>query len=240
MFGVSHELNNFLTQRRCGPNCFCPTCRGNIKQNLATTKTFHRLCLDITVSLPNKRRRRCNAVFAETKKQIIEGALFKEIALSDQHNPRRYVQFRWWAKTHPWFQYYVRSQDKVRQQEFADFCDHINDCSLVYNNWEKICANLNDPSIKHIDARCWTVEYFAKANNMLFVTEFNIKVSRGKRKRQAVDDPKYDSQDIEDIFQHMVSTGILDGVSPNEASSIAQQIERKCVRYAWQHNPPSL
>ena len=75
---------------------------------------------------------------------------------------------------------------------------------------------------------------------MLFVTEYNIKVSRGKRKRQAVDDPKYDSQDIEDIFQHMVSTGILDGVSPNEASSIAQQIERKCVRYAWQHNPPSL
>jgi hypothetical protein len=200
----------------------------------AQTMPFVQLRYEVEIALPNRRKQQSSGLFETTKRQVLLGKLYRDVCLSPLNNPRGYVKFKWWAKADP----YYRVRAEQNKTEFDDFCKHVNACGSVFDNWEVICRNLRNPLLTHLDARTLGVETLKRCTTLKWCIEYNTKLSSGDRKKQGGDDARYTQEDINNIFLHILSTGVLENATVTEASSIGQQLERKCVSYAMRHNPP--
>ena len=138
------------------------------------------------------------------------------------------------GQKHNHFIYLTARGNSQHKKEFDRHCDLVTHAAHACDNWEKIMANLTHPMIKTIDASCFSVEYFYKAVTFNWCVEYDNKISRRSGKK--CDEILYTQADIDNIFQHIVSTGSLDGADASQAS-IGQQLERRCVNYALRHNP---
>ena len=237
MFAVVRD-NEFLKDHTHDANCFCEPCRKGHARMFAQTMPFVYLRHQVQVALPNLRKQQTNITFETTKRQVLLGKVFHDMCLSPPHNPRRYVRFTWWAKKDPYYRVYAEHPDRQRQKDFRAFCSYITACATVFNKWDIICNNLRNERITHVDVRSLGVETLKRCVTLHWCIEYNTKLSSGERKRQGGDDANYSQADIDNIFQYMLSTGVLQNASVSEASSIGQQLERKCVSYAMRHNPP--
>ena len=126
-----------------------------------------------------------------------------------------------------------RARCESRKREFNRHCKLVNDAAFVYEHWEGIVNNLTDERLDSIDARTFSVAYFAKANQLSWCIEYNQKVRNknpGRPNQQL-----YTRDDIQGIFRHIVNTEILDDADMGQAASIGQEIERLCVNYAWRN-----
>ena len=134
--------------------------------------------------------------------------------------------FRVWAKQQPFYQPYVNG-NFAAQREFDRHCKFINQAALCFDHWEKIVKNLTDATFTAIDARTFSVEYFSHAISYDWCVEYNQKVgNKGKSKEQL-----YTPAQIEDIFQYILASGVLDEADSHTAASIGGQIQRKLVRH---------
>ena len=204
--------------------CFCPTCRSG-KLRAITNRSQASLRRVMITEIPDDRRARCESVFEITKKQILYGKLYKDTCLA----ATRYQKFKCWAKKQPAYQDFVHG-NSARKREFNRHCKLVNDAAFVYEHWEGIVNNLTDERLDSIDARTFSVAYFAKANQLSWCIEYNQKVRNknpGRPNQQL-----YTRDDIQGIFRHIVNTGILDDADMGQAACIGQEIERLCVNYA--------
>lgn len=226
------ERNIFLSVNNHDADCFCLPCRNRKIGHISVVyqQNFPQLRQQVVKNIPNERQARCDAVFETTKRQIILGKLYHDECLAGT----RYKRFKWWAKNQPYYRPYVEGEKK-KKKEFDNHCGLVNDCVNVFDDWEKIVGNLTDSRIRYIDARSFSVDYFCRARSIHWCIEYDAKLSRGGKKSEK---NLYTRADIDGIFQHIVSTGILDDVDATEAASIGQQIQRRCVSYALRHGPP--
>ena len=228
----TYAQNLFLSVQFHDAKCFCMQCRTQKLTDIANAnQDFNQLRHQVLNVIPNERQARSDAVFEITKRQILFGKLYKEKCLEGTG----YKLFKCWAKTQPFYLPYCKGNSQ-HKKEFDRHCDLVTHAAHAFDNWEKIVANLTHPMIKTIDARCFSVEYFYKAVTFNWCVEYDNKISRRSGKK--CDEILYTQADIDNIFQHIVSTGILDGADASQASSIGQQLERRCVNYALRHNPP--
>ena len=80
-----------------------------------------------------------------------------------------------------------------------------------------------------IDARSFSVCYFSLAANIDWCLEYNERVRKNSSRSQQL----YTRAQVDDIFQHIVNTGILENIEFHEqvAASIGSQLQRKMVAY---------
>ena len=228
----TYARNFFLRVQFHDVECFCVPCRNRILTDLANAnQNFNHLRHQVLNVIPNERQAKSNAVFEVTKRQIVVGKLYKDKCLEGT----RYKLFKCWAKKQPFYMPYLDGNSQ-HKKEFDRHCDLVNHAAHAFENWEKIVANLTHPMITSIDARCFSVEYFYRAATFSWCIEYDKKISGASGKKS--DENLYTRTDIDNIFQHIVSTGILDNVDASQASSIGQQLERRCVAYALRRNPP--
>ena len=76
-------------------------------------------------------------------------------------------------------------------------------------------ANLTHPMITSMYASCSSVEYFHRAVTFSWSIEYNKKISSASGTKS--DENMYTCTDIDNIFQDIVSTGILDNVNTSQA-----------------------
>lgn len=226
----TYNKNFFLSVQFHDEACFCRQCRER-KLRAVAINDIYQLRHAVLNIIPNERQARSNAVFEVTKKQILFGKVYKEKCLLGTG----YKLFRCWAKKQPFYIPFATGSSQ-HKKEFSRHCDLIKNAAYVYDNWETIVSNLTHPMITSIDARCFSVQYFYKAVRFNWCLEYNQKVSGGNRKKS--DEALYTRADIDGIFQHIIGTGILNDADACQASSIGQQIERRCVNFALQRNPP--
>ena len=224
--------NFFLSVQFHNLECFCLPCRNRKLTDLGNANRDLTLLRHKVVNIiPDERQSKSEAVFEVTKRQIILGKLYKDRCLAGTG----LKLFKCWAKKQPYYRPYVEGNNQ-QKKEFSRHCDLINHAAHAFEHWEKIVENLTHPMIKCIDARCFSVEYFYKAVSFSWCIEYDRKISGGSGKKS--DENLYTRADIDDIFQHIVNTGILDDVDASQASCIGQQLERRCVAYALRRNPP--
>ena len=218
--------NLFLAETLHDVKCFCAECRRR-KVNAIADRTEANLRKMLTIDIPNEREARMVAVFDVTKKQILYGKLYKDICLANTH----LKYFKCWAKRQPAYLPFVNG-DYARRKEFDRHCQHINEAAYCYENWERIVANLTDRRIDSVDARSFSVRSFFLASNIDWCLEYNEKLRNKGRAGQQV----YSRAQIDDIFQHIVNTGILDDIDVDEqvAASIGSQLQRRMVAYCRQ------
>ena len=119
--------------------------------------------------------------------------------------------FKCWAKRQPAYQAFVNGETAQRK-EFDRHCQHINEAEYCFDNWEKIVFNLTDRRIDSVDARSFIVRSFFLASNLDWCLEYNEKLRRRGRAR----DHSYSRAQIDDIFQHIVNSGILGDIEYDE------------------------
>lgn len=211
-------------------NCFCRLCRQRCADAIIGPQRVKDYLRNlITHDLPLEREGQSDAVFKTTKQQIVLGKVYKDECLSD--NTYRY--FKSWAKQEPVYQPLVNGSNK-QQKEFKRHCQHINETSYCFENWEKIVSNLTDSRMTYIDARNFSVHYFYLSASIDWCLEYNEKVSPKERSRDGL---PYSSAQIDDIFHHIVDSGILQDIEhdPRLAAVIGGQLQRKMTSYCRRH-----
>lgn len=210
--------------------CFCIQCRKRRADAInGRQRTKDYLRLNFIKDLPLGREARSNAVFENTQNQIIHGAVYKEICLFNT----TFRYFKCWAKEQPEYLPLINGTKK-EQNQFSRHCCEVNDAAYCFHNWENIVSNLTDVRMTAIDARNFSVHYFREAASLDWCLGYNEKVRRkGKRKG----DPAYSSAKIDDIFSHIIDSGILDEIDhdPQLAAGIGEQLQRKLISYCRRH-----
>jgi len=220
--------NFFLLVTQHDATCFCLPCRNRQVQAIGDKReaSLRNALLQV---IPNERRNRADMLFQETMKQIVYGKLYKDVCMATT----TYKLFKCWAKKQPIYIPYAEG-NATRRREFNLHCKLVNDAAFVFQHWETIVDNLTDWRMDSIDARTFSVGYFAKAYSINWCVEYNQKVKNRCSKKS--DEKHYSKDDINGIFQHILSTGILDNADMGIASAIGQNIERLCVDYARRNN----
>ena len=170
-----------------------------------------------------------DAVFKATKKQIVHGKVYKEECLSDN----TYKYFKSWAKNQPEYQPLLRENKK----EFERHCADVNEATYCFDNWELIVSNLTDKRMSSIDARNFSVSKFYRASNIDWCLEYNEKVRRKERSQGRL---PYSQGQIDDIFQHIIRSGIFDDIDhdPKLAAGIGDRLQRKMTSYCRRKHKP--
>lgn len=218
--------NLFLLENRHNQTCFCAQCRQRcVNAIVGPQRREESLRHAVTIDLPIERQSRSRAVFEVTKKQIVYGKVYKDECMLNT----RYKYFRYWAKRQPAYERLVTGE-KPRQQEFDRHCQHVNEAAYCFENWEKIVSNLTDMRLKAINAINFTVRYFYLASSIDWCLEYNEKV---RKKGRSQGELPYSSAQIDNIFEHIVSTGILEDIEYDEhtAASIGNQLQRRLTSY---------
>ena len=88
-----------------------------------------------------------------------------------------------------------------------------------------------------IDARNFSVSKFYRASNIDWCLEYNEKVRRKERSQAGL--PYYQGQ-IDDIFQHIVRSGIFDDIDhdPKLAAGIGDRLQRIMTSYCRRKHKP--
>ena len=179
--------------------------------------------------IPNERRTRADMLYEITLKQIILGKLYKDTCMATT----TYKLFKCWAKKQPYYIPYAEGNSS-RRREFNLHCKLVNDAAFVFQHWETIVDNLTDWRMDSIDARTFSISYFAKAYSHSWCVEYNQKVKNRCSQKPA--EQHYTQQDIAGIFQYILGTGILNNADMGIASAIGQNIERMCVDHVRRNN----
>ena len=215
--------NLFLSETLHNAECFCPPCR---QRNVAAINDKREASLRqrLVDDLAQERQARSSALFEVTKQQILYGKLYKDICMANT----RLKYFKCWAKKQPVYQRFVNG-DKERKQEFNKHCQLVNESAYCFDNWELIVSNLTDRRMTSIDARSFSVAYFASAGSIDWCLEYNEKVRKSGSSKERL----YSRDQVDAIFQQIVASGILDDIEHNEqvAASIGNQLQRKMVAY---------
>jgi hypothetical protein len=224
--------NTFLIENSQLHNdfCFCIQCRkGRADAIIGPRRTKDYLRLNFIKHLQLGREERSNSVFENTQVQIIHGAVYKETCLSNT----TFKYFKCWAKEQPEYLPLINGTKKD-QNIFSRHCCEVNDAAYCFENWEKIVSNLVDGRMTAIDAKTFSVHCFREAASLDWCLAYNEKVRR-KCKRKG--DPAYSTAKIDDIFNHIIDSGILNDIAhdPQLAAGIGEQLQRKLTSYCRRH-----
>ena len=224
--------NLFLLENcRCqNDTCFCLVCRRRQADSIVgPLRGKGQLRTFFDTILPLAREVRAEAVFKASKKQIVHGKVYKEECLADN----TYKYFKSWAKNQPEYQPLIGENKKA----FERHCVDVNEAAYCFDKWELIVGNLTDPRMSSIDARTFSVSKFYRASNIDWCLEYNEKVRRKERSQGGL---PYSEGQIDDIFQHIVRSGIFDDIDhdPKLAAGIGDRLQRKMTSYCRRKHHP--
>jgi hypothetical protein len=214
-------------------SCFCGACRMRHSEGInAHRRTRDELRNHFIRTIPLTRESRSDAVFEITLKQITMGYVYRKKCLENTG----YTYFKTWAKNQPEYQR-ISKGTYQEKREFNFHCMDVNDAAYCFENWERIVGNLTDERMKSIDARNFSVRYFRESASIDWCLTYNEKV---RPKGKCRGDPPFSNAKVDDIFNHIISTGILEDIEhePRLAASIGEQLQRKLTRYCRQRANP--
>ena len=176
--------------------------------------------------LPDRRNRVLHEVFNNSLDTIVYGKAFKETCL----HGTGYKYFKAWAKHEQPF-------SDFPDKEFNALCRQVNECCWVFENWEKIVQNLTDQRITEIDARSLSVSQLYKAKNIDWCLQLNDTLRSNSKKN---DDPLYPQDKFNDIFQHIVASGIFDDIehNPSLAANLGGRLQSAMITYCRRRYQP--
>ena len=221
-------LLNCVQHNRLMKYCFCALCRRlrleKIDNDAMTRGELYNRFMNI---LPNKIDVDLNKCFADTLDVITSGKAYKDACLRGTV----YKYFKPWAKHEPRFA-------DLPEKEFNLLCHKVNECSWIFDNWDKITANLMDYRMTEIDARRLSVSQLYKTKSIDWCLQFNDTLRR-KSKRTG-DEPLYPSQKFDDIFQNIVNSGILADIEydPSVAASLGGRLQSAMITYCRRRYQP--
>ena len=152
-----HNPNFFLRLTQHDAACFCLPCR-NRRVVAIGDKREASLRNALLHVIPNVRRNRADVLFQITLKQIVYGKLYKDVCMATT----TYKLFKCWAKKQSLYLPFSE-RNSSRWREFNLHCKLVNVTAFVFQHWETIVDNLTDWRIGSIDARTFSISYFAKA-----------------------------------------------------------------------------
>ena len=230
--GNLYTPNFFMKIIECNTaaRCFCEQCRVNKLEQLTLLGAqkgigwLKTTCLD---NLPIGRAKRSNKVYETTLQQILRAKAYKQACLQGTG----YTYWKPWAKKQPQFQ----MMDPKRFEQDATF---IREANYAFDNWDKIVENLTDPRMSSIDARTFSVNYFYRATKIEWCLSYNETV-RPKAKLTEDEELPYTQAKMDQIFEYIVGTGILDDINhnPKLAAGIGESLKMRMTRHCRRHNP---
>ena len=209
--------------------CFCQVCRPlrlqRIENDAMTRGELHDRFVNV---LPNKIDTDLDKCFADTLELIACGKAYKEACL----HGTTYKYFKAWAKRQPQF-----DENVFPKKEFDAFCHKVNECAWVFENWEKIVANLTDNRMIEVDVRRLSVSQLFKAQRIDWCIQLNDIL---RRKTKPKGDPMYPLQKFDDIFQNVINSGILQDIDhdPYLAAGIGGRLQHAMVTYCRRRYEP--
>ena len=220
--------NSFLRREYHDRICFCIACR-SIWLTCIPDETERSLRMMLAEQLPTERNNRLIKVFENTLQTIVYGKRYYDFCL----NNTPYTSFKCWAKQQPMFRQYVEGNVQEKKL-FDDFCDLIRVCEVAYTNWEMIVENLTQTGIDRIDARNFSVHMFSRATSLNWCITYNNKLKPRINATQLL----YTTEQIDDIFQYILRTGILHQISYDEhmGARIGYQLQRRIVKHCMDNN----
>ena len=213
-------LLNLVQHNTIMLNWFCGVCRPlRLQQVEGMVLTQLALYNEFVNHLPDKRNQALSKVFNNTLDTIVYGKVFRETCLRGTN----YKYFKSWAKHE---QPYSDFSDK----EFNTLCRQVNECCCVFEKWEQIVKNLTDQRITEIDARSLSVSQLYKAKNIDWCLQLNDTLRSNSKKNG---DPLYSPGKFNNIFQHIVASGIFDDIqhSPSLAANFGGRLQSAMITY---------
>ena len=170
--------------------------------------------------------------FIRTKQAILWGKRYHDMAMNRLHNPRRYTQFRSWAKKQPCYQQFIDGSLTL-QRNFSDHCDYVNDARTCLENWEVIKSNLCDDRITHIDVRKLDIHQLARAKLMTWCIYYNGQCGGKKSPPDPEEEGIYDSNDVDRIYNFVINDPLMTMIDhqPNKATSLMKTTTLKVIRH---------
>lgn len=193
--------------------CFCANCRHLrvVDYSRRSTEELHKL---FHTSLPDEENVHLYKYHQIVLDIIAAGKTFKEVALLNTG----YKYFKSWAKNHQ--EPYKHWTD----QQLDKFCNKVNEVVGVYDKWDQIVRNLTDSRMDQIDARRFSVHYFALAKKLEWCLIYNEQMRRRKEKS---DKRLYSEDTYQDIKQYILASGVLEGMDrPNDPHIAAMMMRR--------------
>lgn len=220
VYGIQHnQLRKY---------CFCDLCRRlRLEKIDEDAMTLGELYNRFTNILPHKIDVDLNKCFADTLDVITCGKAYKDTCLRGTV----YRYFKPWAKHEPRFA-------DLPEREFNSLCHKVNECSWIFDNWDKITTNLMDHRMYEIDARRLSVSQLYKAKSIDWCLQLNDTLRR-KTKRTG-DDPLYSSEKFNNIFQNIINSGIFDDIEhdPSVAAGIGGRLQSAMTSYCRKRYQP--
>ena len=230
MVGPNDFLVNPLQHNQLMKYCFCANCRRlRLEKIDDDAMTRGELYNRFVTVFPNKIDVDLNKCFGDTLEVITSGKAYKAACIDGTV----YTYFRSWAKQEPQF-----ADLRRRGKEFDSFCHKVNESSWIFDNWDKITANLMDFRMTEIDARRLSVTQLYKAKSIDWCLQLNDTLRR-KTKRTG-EDPLYPPEKFDDIFQHIINSGIFTDIEhdPSVAASMGGRLQTAMVRYCRKRHRP--
>ena len=173
-----------------------------------------------------------NTRFNKTKEYILRGKKYHDIAMSLVNNPRRYKQFRSWAKNQPCYQRLVNGSPTL-QKDFSDHCDLVNNAVKCAEHWEVIKSNICDERITHVDVRKLEIDQLARAKSLTWCIYYNGQCSGFKNPPDPDEEGVYDTDDVNRIFEFVVNNPVMTKIDhqPNKATSLMKTTSLKVISH---------
>ena len=221
--------NQFLLQHNGRPElCFCNICRARKHaevSQLGATRGDEWLQEQCLAYLPLGRERKAEELFQMTLKQILYAQVYKEACLANT----TYIYWKCWAKNQPQFAHLVNGNDRSKKT-FNDLAKEISEASSVFMNWDLIVQNLTDKRMTCIDARTFSVRMFYCAKSLDWCLGHNEDL---RRKGSSANGLPYTQDKVDEIFQHMINSGIFDDMNhnPKLAAGLGEALKLKMTGY---------
>ena len=226
-----------------GNKCLCRRCRDHkystLKDQFPTQTAEERrqnienLREMVTVTIPKRISQANLNVFEEVREQIIYGTLYKDYCL----NGSGFVQYKSWAKTVPFYRQFANGTNE-EQKRFRIHCQLINDCAIVFDNWELIVKNLqNTKIVTDLDSSNFSVNQYWRAMKPAWVIMENERVRFKSRKSDLPPEEKlWSTDDINNMATTILGVNRLSEATPRQIASFCQQVEHMCVSRVLQKN----
>ena len=184
-------LVNLVQHNEVMLQCFCVVCRPLRLQQIEDRAMNRQDLYDQLMNfLPDKCSTDLDKLFGDTIDLIVYGKVYKETCLRGTG----YRYFKAWAKLQAQFADFP-------EKEFNTLCHKVNECCWVFENWEKIVANLTDQRMSEIDARRLTVPQLYQAKSIDWCLQLNDTL---RRKGKRIDEPMYSPEKFDNIFQSII------------------------------------
>ena len=222
-------LINVVQHNQIMKCCFCVLCRQLRLERINSDDAMTRgeMYNNFINILPNKLDIDLDRCFADTLDVLTNGKAYKYSCLQGT----AYKYFKPWAKHEPCFA-------NLEKNEFNLICHKVNESSWIFDNWEKIIANLMDYRMTEIDARRLSVYQLYKAKSIEWCLQFNDTIRR--KSKQTGDEPLYSLQKFNDIFETIVNSGILSDIehNPSLAAGLGSRLQRTMISYCRKRYQP--